>query len=678
MIGYRVKVRLLIILLVCAALFPLMPKCAFSSAPVYLAVEPKAVSPLTNLNSSAYGLEIPVTPSAIGDNFTVELHLCNATTTNVPPGVNSIEVHFYFGNILTYAVPTGFTDCLGKTGGALNLPLLYGLDAGFFDKNKNPVTNPPYTGAVYYMAAVATTGEAWNGEDGLVAIITFQVKSQPQGNESSVNMPLDCDFTDIEYMYVDPVFNTTMPMQVPNNIVSGSLVMDSNYEPPVNYTLTVQENPLGVGMVDVEAGGLTQTSPYVFSSGTVVQVNATPNTGYNFQGWNLDNASSSSANPYSIIMNGNHTVIANFASTSLPPPSLPITLTAEPKAVAPLTNISSGPYNLEIPATQIASSEEFVVELHLRNCTQSNVPLGIGSVQVHLLFGDLLGYVQPLSFAPDKLGAADGVLNPDIQYSVSPGFYDSYGNKTNPPYDGAVSYDVAASSTGAGWNGVDGIVAVLTFEITKQPEYPLVQNGASLIMNYTYVSLKDSEGNSITNQCFNATVNLDSVSHDVEVTNTTLPKTVIGEGYQMNVDVTVANRGTVSETFLVTVYANASVIDSQTISLASGNSTTFTFTRNTTGFAKGSYTVKAVEETIPAEPNATDNTFVAVSATVTIPGDINGDGKVGLDDLVSLANALGSKVNQPNWNPNADINGDGTVDQSDLLILTQHYGKHYP
>jgi len=377
-------------------------------------------------------------------------------------------------------------------------------------------------------------------------------------------------------------------------------------------------------------------------------------------------------------MNGNHTVTANFTSIPPPPNSLPITLTAEPKAVPPLTNISSSPYSLEVPATQIVSGEEFVVELHLRNCTQDNVPLGIGSIEVHFLFGNLLGYVQPLSFAPDKLGAADGVLNPDIQYSISPGFYDSYGNKTSPPYDDAVSYDVAASSNGAGWNGADGLIAVLTFEITKQPEYPLVQNGAGFVMNYTYTSLRDSEGNNVTEDCQNATVNLDSVFHDVELTNVTLPKTVIGEGYPMNVDVAVANQGTISETFLLTVYANASVIDSQTITLDSGNSTTLILTRNTTGFAKGSYTIKAVEETIPDEPNATNNTFVAGSAAVTIPGDVNGDGKVGLDDLVIVANALGSKAGQPNWNPNADINGDGIVDSSDLLILTQHYGQHSP
>ena len=59
----------------------------------------------------------------------------------------------------------------------------------------------------------------------------------------------------------------------------------------------------------------------------------------------------------------------------------------------------------------------------------------------------------------------------------------------------------------------------------------------------------------------------------------------------------------------------------------------------------------------------------------TIPGDLNGDGTVGLDDLVMLAQAYGCRPGDPNWNPVADINGDGVVDLADLVILVQHYGQ---
>jgi thiol-disulfide isomerase/thioredoxin len=75
-----------------------------------------------------------------------------------------------------------------------------------------------------------------------------------------------------------------------------------------------------------------------------------------------------------------------------------------------------------------------------------------------------------------------------------------------------------------------------------------------------------------------------------------------------------------------------------------------------------------------------------LTGIIRIPGDINGDGKVNLEDLVLLALAYGShcanyhyqgEPASPNWNPNADINGDGIVSLADLVILAQHYGQHY-
>jgi hypothetical protein len=70
--------------------------------------------------------------------------------------------------------------------------------------------------------------------------------------------------------------------------------------------------------------------------------------------------------------------------------------------------------------------------------------------------------------------------------------------------------------------------------------------------------------------------------------------------------------------------------------------------------------------------------FTVVGATVrnTIIGDINGDGKVSLADLVMLAAAYGSTPADPKWNPNADISGNGKVDLADLVLLALHYGQH--
>jgi parallel beta-helix repeat protein len=63
---------------------------------------------------------------------------------------------------------------------------------------------------------------------------------------------------------------------------------------------------------------------------------------------------------------------------------------------------------------------------------------------------------------------------------------------------------------------------------------------------------------------------------------------------------------------------------------------------------------------------------------LALVGDVNGDGKVGLADLVFLAQAYSSRPGDPNWNPNADIDGNGVVGLYDLVILAQNYGRTYP
>jgi hypothetical protein len=60
---------------------------------------------------------------------------------------------------------------------------------------------------------------------------------------------------------------------------------------------------------------------------------------------------------------------------------------------------------------------------------------------------------------------------------------------------------------------------------------------------------------------------------------------------------------------------------------------------------------------------------------VTTAGDINGDGKVNLADLVLLALAYGSKPGDPRWNPNSDVNSDGAVSLADLVLLAVNYSK---
>jgi hypothetical protein len=74
-------------------------------------------------------------------------------------------------------------------------------------------------------------------------------------------------------------------------------------------------------------------------------------------------------------------------------------------------------------------------------------------------------------------------------------------------------------------------------------------------------------------------------------------------------------------------------------------------------------------------PNTTTGGTVVVGS---IPGDLNGDGKVSLTDLVILALAYGSRSGDAKWNQIADIDGNGVVGLTDLVIVALHYGQHNP
>jgi len=167
---------------------------------------------------------------------------------------------------------------------------------------------------------------------------------------------------------------------------------------------------------------------------------------------------------------------------------------------------------------------------------------------------------------------------------------------------------------------------------------------------------------------------------DVVTTNITPAKTIVGQGYSILINTTIQNQGDYKETFNVTLYANTTATATQTVTLTSRNSTTITLTWNTTGFAKGNYTISAYATPVPGETDTADNNLVDGLIKVTVIGDINGDFKVDIKDLVLVIKYFGSYPGHPtkSWNPNADVNGDFKVDIKDLVLVIKHFGEHYP
>jgi parallel beta-helix repeat protein len=166
--------------------------------------------------------------------------------------------------------------------------------------------------------------------------------------------------------------------------------------------------------------------------------------------------------------------------------------------------------------------------------------------------------------------------------------------------------------------------------------------------------------------------------HDITVTAVAPSKTVVGQGYSLNINVTLANQGGYTETFNVTVFVNETIIETKEVTLTSGDSATITFTWNTAGFAKGNYTGSAVADIVLRETDTTNNRLTDGKVYVGVLGDLNADGTVDVFDAVLLSGAAGSKPGDGIWNPNADINNDQLVDLFDAVILAGHAGEHYP
>jgi parallel beta-helix repeat protein len=155
-------------------------------------------------------------------------------------------------------------------------------------------------------------------------------------------------------------------------------------------------------------------------------------------------------------------------------------------------------------------------------------------------------------------------------------------------------------------------------------------------------------------------------------------KTVVGQGCTFSVEVTIENQWYFTENCNVTVYVNATAMDTKAVTLLGMSPTTVTFVLNTAGFAKGNYNISAYASPIAHETKTIDNTLTGNWILVTILGDTTGDGTVNLLDATLLGSAFSSKLSNALWNANADINNDYAVNYLDAIILGANFGNTDP
>jgi len=99
------------------------------------------------------------------------------------------------------------------------------------------------------------------------------------------------------------------------------------------------------------------------------------------------------------------------------------------------------------------------------------------------------------------------------------------------------------------------------------------------------------------------------VPPDIAVANATCSNSLVVQGEPVIVNVTTRNQGIYPETFNLTVYANATIVTTEEISLDNGTELTIPLSWDTASFEKGNYTVSAYAWPLQFETDISDNNF---------------------------------------------------------------------
>ena len=289
----------------------------------------------------------------------------------------------------------------------------------------------------------------------------------------------------------------------------------------------------------------------------------------------------------------------------------------------------------------------------------------IGTTSLHITDTD------PINTAAETIPhtTADGTISivkpPTASFTYSP---------TNPRVNQTVTFDASTSTPNGGtittyaWNFGDGN--------TTSTSNPIIRHTYTTtgIYNVT-LTVTDSEGLTDTTwKTVNVTI---ALIHDIAITNMTTPTNTAYPGWIIYINVTVQNQGDYTETFDLTVYANTTAINTQTVTnLNPAETRTITFQWNTTDITPcQNLTIWSQAQTLPDETETEDNTLTDGTVKIKMPGDVDGNGKIDYKDLFSLAAAYGISQGDPRYKVDLDFNLDGKIDYRDLFTLAANYGK---
>jgi parallel beta-helix repeat protein len=172
-------------------------------------------------------------------------------------------------------------------------------------------------------------------------------------------------------------------------------------------------------------------------------------------------------------------------------------------------------------------------------------------------------------------------------------------------------------------------------------------------------------------------------SPDVAVLNVSTSKTVVCQGFEMNITAVFENQGNKIEELSTAFSINGTAISSQSFLLKSGDLMTYSFIWKASNVSIGNCTLGVSVSALQGEVDILDNNRSGPWIIISMVGDVTGpdgfpDGKCDIRDVSGLARLFGVDYPDPTYNPDYDLNNDGKINIKDLAVAARHFGERYP
>jgi hypothetical protein len=646
---------------------------------------------------------------AIGYKFNVTVWV---NVTGYPGTIGGWQFKMLYNKAYLNAIGCGYTNATaGKS--------------QFFEKISTISVIPTF-GSYNTTHNFAQHGESWKEGPvrgpgyGSLSWVGFEVIAEPElGEKITTVLDISTARATGDTFVLDWDTLEEIPINVYNCIYTFASAV------AITYTLTITST----------SGGTTSPLPgsYPYAKDSVATVTAIPDSGYLFDHWELNGSLAGSNNPIEITMNASYELHAVF--TKAPPPEGARIFVDPPEIIDP-TMVPCSTFHINVTIDDVENMKVCEFNLSYTSSviswigiitqkvqgkipsTNLNIDNDAGYIWVRLTYPTPITTSTPtalvtVTFHVEALGSSPLDLhdtklldqnNQPIEHNVFDGFFMALirdvavtsvsASRTWAYQEWSVDINVTVKNLGnisetfnvnATYdNNLIGTLPVVNLPPNTETTVTLTWNTSGVPEgNYTIkgeASTVPYEYNTTNNIYVDDTVLILTTIHDLAITDVSPAKSWVYKGNTIDINVTAKNLGNVTESFDVKAYCDSDLIGTiPVIDLAPDAEVTLTFTWNTTlATVCHNYTVRGEATIVPFEYNTTNNVYIDGNIKVKILGDINGDGKVDIMDVLVVAKAFGSYPGHERWNPEADLNMDNKIDIKDIFLVAKNYGKTCP